>query len=99
LNSANLSGTLSRMTRRNPMDRTFTRRVDSLGRVVIPKPIRDGWELEVGHVLCFHVWGERLVLARQKRECATCGSETQSEFRDRPFCDKCRSELLTASAV
>lgn len=55
----------------------IVRRVDRLGRIVIPKGVRDRMHLEPGSPLAFAVDGSSLVLLAERPACIFCGRQDQ----------------------
>ncbi|EEL44418.1 TPA: AbrB/MazE/SpoVT family DNA-binding domain-containing protein [Bacillus cereus] len=74
------------------------RKVDELGRVVIPVELRRTLGIAEGTALGFHVEGENIVLRKQERSCFVTGevSDSNMELLDgRMFLSKDgASELL-----
>ncbi|MBG9842166.1 MULTISPECIES: AbrB/MazE/SpoVT family DNA-binding domain-containing protein [Bacillus cereus group] len=60
------------------------RKVDELGRVVIPIELRRNLGIIEGTALGFHVEGENIVLRKQEKSCLVTGkvSESNMEFLD-----------------
>ncbi|OJE29640.1 AbrB family transcriptional regulator [Bacillus thuringiensis] len=60
------------------------RKVDELGRVVIPIELRRNLGINEGTALGFHVEGENIVLRKQEKSCFVTGevSESNMEFLD-----------------
>jgi len=70
------------------------RRIDELGRIVIPVEIRKRFGIIDHDALEISVQGDAIVLERPRTECVFCGSqELLTEFRDRPVCADCMDEL------
>lgn len=70
------------------------RKVDDLGRVVIPSSIRKVLGIGEGDQLEFAVEGERIVLTRPAEACAFCGGRQHLEaFRDKVVCWSCLAGL------
>ena len=72
----------------------IVRAVDELGRITIPKELREslGWEPQTR--VEFLVEGEEVRLRRYGRGCAFCGEELNlKSFRDKPVCSRCLREL------
>jgi transcriptional pleiotropic regulator of transition state genes len=68
--------------------------VDELGRIVIPVEIRKRFGIADHDALEISVQGDSIVLSRPHTECVFCGAgEGLSEFRDRPVCRDCLTEL------
>ena len=72
----------------------IVRSVDELGRITVPKELRDslGWEPQTR--VEFVVEGEEVRLRRYATGCAFCGEETGlRNFRGKPVCARCLREL------
>ncbi len=73
------------------------RRVDPLGRIVIPSEIRKRFGISERDPLEISMSGEAIMLARPESVCVFCSrSETLSEYRGRPVCVRCVAELAAA---
>ena len=65
-------------------DTGIVRRVDDLGRIVIPM------ELRRTHQMAIFVDGERIILQKHNDVCSICGSPDEIErIKDRPVCADC----------
>jgi AbrB family transcriptional regulator, transcriptional pleiotropic regulator of transition state genes len=72
----------------------MNRKVDDLGRVVIPAEIRKAFGIREGDHLDIAVDGEHIVLTRCEDSCVFCRSSTDlKEFRGRLVCAKCMREM------
>lgn len=70
------------------------RKVDDLGRVVIPAGIRRSLGIREGDALEVHVEGEQVVFAKPIDQCVFCGREESLEpFRNKFVCQACVSGL------
>lgn len=70
------------------------RKIDDLGRVVIPAPMRKALSMREGDVVEVRVEGDRLVLQRAADRCAFCGATEQLEpFRAAVVCWSCTAAL------
>lgn len=70
------------------------RKVDDLGRVVIPASIREQLDIADGTELEVSVDGDRVVLARPASACVFCGGDEQVEtFRSRAVCWSCMAAI------
>lgn len=66
------------------------RKVDDLGRVVIPAGIRHSLNIREGDALEVHVDGDRVILAKPTDQCVFCGGEEELVgFRGRSVCRPC----------
>ncbi len=57
-----------------------TRKVDELGRVVIPVELRRTLGIAEGTALDFHVDGENVVLRKQEKSCFVTGEVSESNI-------------------
>ena len=74
--------------------RGIRRKLDDLGRIVIPSQIRKALELVEGDELEIALDGERVVLSRAATRCAFCGGTDQlTTFRDKAVCWSCMAAL------
>lgn len=70
------------------------RRVDGMGRIVIPSEIRRSLGLQAGSLLDIAVEERRIVLWPQKRACVFCGAlEDLREYRQRLVCASCVEKI------
>ncbi|AMR82815.1 AbrB/MazE/SpoVT family DNA-binding domain-containing protein [Bacillus thuringiensis] len=81
-------------------DTGVTRKVDELGRVVIPVELRRTLGIAEGTALDFHVDGENIVLRKPEKSCLVTGEVSESNmefFGGRMFLSKAGAkELLNA---
>ncbi len=72
------------------------RRVDALGRIVLPAELRRSLGISEGDPLDVSEADGSIVLTRHADSCAICRSETELiEFRGRHICSSCVSEIRT----
>lgn len=72
------------------------RRVDELGRVVIPIEIRNKFDIVEKDPLEIYVDGSSIVLKKYEPNCIFCGStEDLIEYKDKLVCKKCSAQLHT----
>jgi AbrB family transcriptional regulator, transcriptional pleiotropic regulator of transition state genes len=70
------------------------RRVDELGRIVIPVEIRKRFGIHERDPLEITVQGDAVVLTRPRNACVFCAAtENLTSFHDRSVCWPCRLEL------
>lgn len=66
------------------------RKVDDLGRIVIPAPIRRTLGIREGDAVEVHVDGEQIILSKPTDQCVFCrGEDDLRAFRGRPVCASC----------
>jgi AbrB family transcriptional regulator, transcriptional pleiotropic regulator of transition state genes len=72
-------------------DTGIVRRVDDLGRIVIPMELRRTLGIKVKDPMAIFVEGDRIILTRHKDACAICGvTDTDiTEIKGRPVCSDC----------
>lgn len=70
------------------------RKIDELGRIVLPSELRKVFGIREGDQLDISVEGENIILTKRQDLCLFCGAENPSiEYRDRMVCDSCAGEL------
>lgn len=79
-------------------DTGIVRRVDDLGRVVIPMELRRTLGIRVKDPISIHVEGERIILQKHVDSCVICGdTEETALFKGRPLCTACVREIRKGS--
>ena len=72
----------------------IVRRIDDLGRVVIPKEIRNKLGIEERDPLDIYVDGFSIVLRKSQSNCIFCGNTKDLvEYKEKLVCNKCISNL------
>ena len=72
----------------------MTRRIDALGRIVVPAELRRILEIRVGDLLDIRVEDGRVVLAKVEQACIFCRSvESLRPYEDKLVCDECVERL------
>ena len=70
------------------------RRVDELGRVVIPIEIRNQFNIVEKDPIEIYVDDSSIILKKYEPNCIFCGSiENLIEYKDKLVCEKCSKEL------
>lgn len=68
----------------------IVRRVDHMGRIVLPKGLRKRLGLDTGSPLAFAVDGDRLVLTAERAGCIFCGRQDGIRpYGGKFICDAC----------
>ena len=74
----------------------IVRKVDELGRIVLPIELRRTLGLDTKDMLEIYVDADSIVLKRFNNACILCGSpEDVFEFKDKAVCSKCAKQLGT----
>lgn len=74
----------------------ISRPIDNLGRVVIPKEIRDSLMLFEGDVMEFFVEGRNVLMTKMQKSCIFCGNtnwKQLTELEGLKTCKKCYQKL------
>lgn len=75
-------------------DTGIVRRVDDLGRIVIPMELRRTLGIHVKDPISISVDGERIVLEKYRESCVICGSEDEIKIvKNRPVCVACIGDI------
>lgn len=70
------------------------RRIDELGRIVIPMSIRQTLDIQERDPVEVYMDGERIILQKHQSACVFCGSGKElSLFADKNICATCRNAL------
>lgn len=76
------------------MEKGYLRRVDELGRVVLPVELRRTLDICERDRVEVGIEGERIYIQKVSDKCIFCGSERAlTPFRDRWVCRTCRMQL------
>jgi len=75
-------------------DTGIVRRVDDLGRIVIPMELRRTLGIKVKDPLSISVEGERIILQKHRDACVFCGATDEIvRVKDRAVCADCVGEV------
>lgn len=75
-------------------DTGIVRRVDDLGRVVIPMELRRTLGIGAKDPISIHVEGGRIILQKHRDACVLCGStRSVTNVKKRPLCQECIGEI------
>lgn len=75
-------------------DTGIVRRVDDLGRIVIPMELRRTLGIHVKDPISISVDGERIVLEKYRESCVICGGEKEIQVvKNRPVCVACIGDI------
>ena len=76
------------------VDSGIARKIDDLGRIVIPAETRRMFNIREGDHLYIAVEGGNIVLRKMTDSCTFCGTDYQvSQFKGKGICASCRSQL------
>lgn len=72
----------------------MVRRVDELGRIVLPKELRNTFDIEEKDALEIYTEGNTIILKKYEPACIFCGDAGDVvSFRGRNVCKNCIKEL------
>ena len=72
----------------------FSCKIDKLGRIVIPKPIRKKYDLNVDDTLEMFMEPDGVILKKYAESCIFCGEgEDLINVKGKPVCSKCLDEI------
>lgn len=72
----------------------IVRKIDELGRIVLPIEIRRTMHIDVRDPMEIYVEGNTIILRKYEQECVFCGSTKKvTNFKNRNICENCRKEL------
>lgn len=73
----------------------ITRKIDGLGRFVIPKELRRAMSIEEGSALEIFTDEDSIVLKKYERGCIICGeSKDTTEFKGKLLCKSCKKDMI-----
>ena len=76
------------------METGIARKIDDLGRIVIPAETRRLFNIREGDHLFIAVEGGSIVLRKLTDTCTFCGSETKvTQFKEKGICASCLAQL------
>lgn len=74
----------------------MVRHVDELGRVVIPKEIRNKLDIKEKDPLEIYVEGYAVILKKFESNCIFCGNDKSLfDYRDKLICNKCLNNIAS----
>lgn len=72
----------------------ITRKVDELGRIVVPMEVRRELGIELKTPIEISVEGSNIILRKNEGKCIICGSDKKlTDFKDKKVCKKCLEEI------
>ena len=72
----------------------MVRKIDSLGRIVLPIALRRVLEINEDASLEIYVDGDQIVLKKYQPACVFCGeAKNVTQFKGRNVCEECRSAI------
>ncbi|MFC8685934.1 AbrB/MazE/SpoVT family DNA-binding domain-containing protein [Brevibacillus porteri] len=74
------------------------RKVDELGRIVLPKELRDIFDINIKDAIEIYVNGESIILKKYQPACVFCNNADQTVFfKGKLICSACTIEAKTGA--
>jgi transcriptional pleiotropic regulator of transition state genes len=78
----------------------IVRKIDELGRVVLPSELRKILNMRHGDELAISVEGDQVILEKRHDVCVFCGAdEPRIEFKGRRVCERCAGDMVNLQSV
>ncbi len=76
----------------------FLCKIDKLGRIVIPKPLRSKYDLHTDDAIELFTEPDAIVIKKYAMSCIFCGnSENLKMIQNKPVCEDCLKQLKELS--
>ena len=76
------------------MNTGIIRKLDELGRIVLPMELRRKLEISTDDEMEFCIQDNYIILIKQELKCTFCGvTENLSDFHGKKLCQACRQEI------
>jgi transcriptional pleiotropic regulator of transition state genes len=76
------------------MESGIARKIDDLGRIVIPAETRRLFNIREGDHLFISVEGGSIIMRKMTDTCTFCGSDSKvSQFKGKGICESCQGQL------
>ena len=73
------------------------RRIDELGRIVIPKELRNKLGINIKDPMEIYVDGHSITLRKVEDKCIFCGStKNLTNFKEKLICENCLNNLINS---
>ncbi len=70
------------------------RKIDELGRIVVPIEIRKSMGIEKNDPIDIYVDGDKIILKKTENKCVFCHSDSElTEFKGKKICKACLAEI------
>ncbi len=72
----------------------IVRKIDEVGRIVLPKEMRDVLGIDYKDPMEIYADEDKIVLKKYENECVFCGNTAKLlSFKGRTVCEKCKKEF------
>lgn len=76
----------------------IVRKVDELGRIVLPIELRRNLDIAERDELEIYVEGDNVILRKHEATCIFCGGPSLYQFRGKTLCADCMDQLVKLQA-
>ena len=78
----------------------IVRKVDELGRIVIPREIRNKFDIAEKDPLEIYVDGSSIILKKYEPNCIFCGnSKNLLSFKEKLICPRCAEKIASMESI
>jgi len=71
-----------------------SRKIDDLGRIVLPAELRRAFDIREGDHIEIAVEDQKIILEKRRTNCTFCGgADALRTYREHPVCASCVTEL------
>lgn len=78
------------------MKAKLKRKIDELGRIVIPIALREKFDISENDKMEIHIENDKIILRKYQPSCIFCGNTKEiKEFKDKLICTKCIGKIIT----
>ncbi len=77
----------------------IVRKVDELGRIVLPIELRRTLDINLKDSLEIYVDGSQIILQKYSPKCVFCGEVTDHFYQNKRLCCKCISDIAGRKSI
>lgn len=74
----------------------ITRRIDDLGRIIVPKTVRESLRIEEGDLLEIYIVDGGVLFKKVEEPCTFCGELTGENLLGKYVCKTCKENIKAA---
>lgn len=72
----------------------FLCKIDKLGRIVVPKPLRTQFDLKIDDTIELFTDDQSIILRKYRKSCIFCGGDEELiDYQGKTVCKRCAAEL------
>lgn len=75
------------------------RRIDQLGRVVIPTELRKDFDIEEKDLVEISIINDSIVISKYIAKCFLCGNNNVISFKNKLICEECLETIKTTNFI